>query len=292
MAMGVFGIGEIIRNLERRPEDRDVSATIDRLWLTKEDVKRSIPAVLRGTAVGSFLGVLPGGGALLSAFAAYAVEKKISRRPQEFGKGAIEGVAAPESANNAGAQTSFIPLLTLGIPSNAVMAMMAGALMIHGISPGPDVMKNQPQLYWGLITSMLLGNFMLVIINLPLIGLWVKLLKLPYRQLFIAIVMFCCIGAFIIGNSTFNILIMCVFGVVGYVLLKLDCPPAPMALSFIVGPMLEEYLRRALLLSRGDWSVFVTRPISATFLVMSILLLMLILLPALRSSREQAFQED
>ncbi len=247
-------------------------------------------AVLRGTAVGTFLGVLPGGGALLASFAAYTFEKRIAKDPSRFGKGAIEGVAAPESANNAGAQTSFIPLLTLGIPSNALIALMAGAMMIHGIAPGPQVMTKQPELYWGLIASMWIGNLMLDIINLPLIGIWVTLLKVPYRLLYLGILMFCCIGAYSVNNATFDIYVVAAFAALGYVFIKLECEPAPMMLGFILGPLMEENLRRSLLLSRGDWTVFLTQPISATFLVMSAGLALLIVLPNIRKSREEAFK--
>jgi TctA family transporter len=290
IAMGLFGIGEIVKNLEQREADRTVMAKIERLWPTLDDFRQSWGAVMRGTTIGTMLGVLPGGGALLSAFAAYTFEKKISRTPQKFGKGEIRGVAAPESANNAGAQTSFIPLLTLGIPSNALIALMAGAMMIHGIAPGPQVMTKQPELYWGLIASMWFGNLMLVVINLPLIGVWVSLLKVPYRLLYLGIMMFCCIGAYSVNNSTFDIYIVAFFAVLGYIFIKLECEPAPMMLGFILGPLMEENLRRALLLSRGDWTVFATQPISATFLVMSAILALLIVLPSIRKSREEAFQ--
>jgi TctA family transporter len=289
LAMGLFGIGEIISNLEKG-STRIVAEKIGRLWPTREDFRRSTMPVLRGTILGSLLGVLPGGGALLSSFASYTLEKKLSRRPEEFGRGAVEGVAGPESANNAGAQTSFIPLLTLGIPSNALIALMAGAMMIHGIAPGPQVMTKQPELYWGLIASMWIGNLMLVIINLPLIGVWVSLLKVPYRLLYLGILMFCCIGAYSVNNATFDIFVVAVFAVLGYAFIKLECEPAPMMLGFILGPLMEENLRRALLLSRGDWTVFVTQPISAAFLAMSAGLALLIVLPAIRKSREEAFQ--
>ncbi len=290
IAMGLFGIGEIMKNLEQRESERSVMAKIERLWPTLADFHASWRAVLRGTAVGTCLGVLPGGGALLASFAAYTFEKKISKDPSRFGKGAIEGVAAPESANNAGAQTSFIPLLTLGIPSNALIALMAGAMMIHGIAPGPQVMTKQPELYWGLIASMWIGNLMLVIINLPLIGIWVTLLKVPYRLLYLGILMFCCIGAYSVNNATFDIYIVAAFATLGYVFIKLECEPAPMMLGFILGPLMEENLRRSLLLSRGDWSVFVTQPISATFLAMTAGLALLIVLPNIRKSREEAFK--
>jgi putative tricarboxylic transport membrane protein len=252
------------------------------------------PAVLRGTALGSMLGILPGGGALLAAFAAYTVEKKIPLKPGEiaFGKGNIRGVAGPESANNAGAQTSFIPLLTLGIPPNAVMALMVGAMTIHNIQPGPQVMTSNPELFWGLIASMWIGNLMLIILNLPLIGMWIKLLTVPYRFLFPAIVLFCAIGVYSTNNNTFDIWLVAAFGFIGYLFNKLGCEPAPLLLGFILGPMMEENLRRALLLSRGDWTVFGTRGISAGFLVAALVLLVVVLLPAVKNKREEAFVED
>jgi TctA family transporter len=249
--------------------------------------------MLRGTALGCVLGVLPGGGALLASFAAYTVEKKMPSRPGEipFGKGNIRGVAGPESANNAGAQTSFIPMLTLGIPPNAVMALMVGAMTIKGIQPGPQVMTSNPQLFWGLIASMWVGNAMLVILNLPLIGIWIKLLTVPYRFLFPAIALFCCIGVYTLNNSTFDVYLTAIFAVVGYLFYKLSCEPAPLLLGFILGPMMEENLRRALLLSRGDWSTFMTRPLSAGLLIASALMIVIVMLPAIRSKREVAFQD-
>jgi TctA family transporter len=259
---------------------------------TKEDFKRAWPAVMRGTALGSFLGILPGGGALLSSFGAYTVEKKISKHPEQFGKGAIEGVAGPEAANNAGAQTSFIPMLTLGIPGNAVMALMIGALMIQGIAPGPQVMNEKPDLFWGLIVSMWLGNAMLVVLNLPLIGMWVKLLTVPYRYLFPSILVFMTIGVYSLSNNPWDVLIMGIFGMVGYICSKLECEPAPMILGFILGPLMEENLRRAMLLSRGDPTVFFTKPISATFMVASVILLVVVALPAIRKKREEVFVEE
>jgi TctA family transporter len=248
--------------------------------------------ILRGTGLGALLGILPGGGAILAAFAAYSVEKKISPNSKEFGKGAIEGVAAPESANNAGAQTSFIPMLTLGIPSNPVMALMIGAMIIQGIQPGPMVMIEQPELFWGIIVSMWIGNLFLVILNLPLIGLWVRLITVPYRLLYPAILVFCAIGVFSINNREFDIYLMALFGLLGYIFAKLDCEMAPLLLAFILGPMMEEYLRRALLISRGDPMVLVERPISATMLALSVVALLLVLVPAFRKTREEAFQEE
>ena len=295
IAMGVFGYGEIIANLARPSDQREVfTASVQGLLPTREDFKRMLPAVLRGTALGSALGILPGGGAMLSAFAAYTIEKKTRLHPGEvpFGKGNIRGVAAPESANNAGAQTSFIPLLTLGIPPNAVMALMVGAMTIHNIQPGPQVMTSNPELFWGLIASMWIGNAMLVVLNLPLIGLWIKLLTVPYRWLFPSIVLFCAIGVYSTNNNTWDIWIVGIFGLVGYVFHKLGAEPAPLLLGLILGPMMEENLRRALLLSRGDWSVFVTRPISAGLLAGAVLLLAIVLLPAVKSKREEAFIEE
>ena len=295
IAMGVFGYGEIINNLAQGDEKREVfTGKVQGLMPTKEDFKNMVPAVLRGTSIGSALGILPGGGALLAAFAAYTVEKKTKLKPGEvpFGQGNIRGIAAPESANNAGSQTSFIPLLTLGIPPNAVMALMVGAMTIHNIQPGPQVMTSNPELFWGLIASMWIGNLMLVILNLPLIGIWIKLLTVPYRWLFPAIVLFCAIGVYSTNNNTFDIWMVALFGAIGYSFIKLGMEPAPLLLGFILGPMMEENLRRALLLSRGDWSVFVTRPLSAVLLVMAVALLVVVLLPAVKSKREEAFVED
>ena len=295
IAMGVFGYGEIISNLSKHESEREVfTATVSGLMPTKEDFKNMIPAVLRGTALGSLLGILPGGGAVMAAFAAYTLEKKTKLRPGEvpFGKGNIRGVAAPEAANNAGAQTSFIPLLTLGIPPNAVMALMVGAMTIHNIQPGPQVMTSNPELFWGLIASMWIGNLMLVILNLPLIGIWIKLLSVPYRWLFPSIVLFCAIGVYSTNNTTFDIWMVGIFGFIGYIFIKLGAEPAPLLLGFILGPMMEEYLRRALLLSRGDWTVFVTRPLSASLLVASAVLLAIVLMPSVKAKREEAFVED
>ena len=295
IAMGVFGYGEIIGNLAVPSDQREVfTAKVKGLWPTKQDFKDMTPAVLRGTALGSSLGILPGGGALLSAFAAYTIEKKIKLKKGEvpFGQGNIRGVAGPESANNAGAQTSFIPLLTLGIPPNAVMALMVGAMTIHNIQPGPQVMTSNPELFWGLIASMWIGNAMLIVLNLPMIGLWIKLLTIPYKWLFPAIVLFCAVGVYSENNNTFDIWMVAIFGIVGYGFLKLKCEPAPLLLGFILGPMMEENLRRALLLSRGDWSVLVTRPISLGLLIVAALLLVIVLLPTVKAKREEAFVED
>jgi len=295
IAMGVFGYGEIIANLSVKEEDREVfTDKVSNLYPNWEDIKLMTPAILRGTALGSMLGILPGGGALLAAFAAYTVEKKTKLRAGEvpFGKGNIRGVAAPESANNAGSQTSFIPLLTLGIPPNAVMALMVGAMTIHNIQPGPQVMTSNPELFWGLIASMWIGNLMLIILNLPLIGIWIKLLSVPYRWLFPSIVLFCALGVYTTNNNTFDIWMVALFGVIGYAFIKLGVEPAPLLLGFILGPMMEENLRRALLLSRGDWSVLVTRPLSASLLAVAAVLLIIVLLPSVKAKREEAFVED
>ena len=292
VAMGMFGLGEIIRNLENE-EVRDVfTRKITGLLPTWKDIKTITAPVLRGTALGSALGILPGGGAMLASFAAYSLEKKVSKNAKNFGKGAIEGVAAPESANNAGAQTSFIPMLTLGIPSNPVMALMIGAMIIQGIQPGPQVMTEQPALFWGIIVSMWIGNFFLVVLNLPMIGLWVRMLTVPYHLLYPAILVFCAIGVFSLNNSAFDVYLMALFGLIGYVLSKLDCEPAPLLLGFILGPMMEEYLRRAMVLSRGDPMVFIERPISATMLGMAVIGLVVVLLPTIRKKREEAFTEE
>jgi TctA family transporter len=291
VAMGVFGLGEIIANLQNESTRSLVMTKVSGLMPSREDFRRMVAPVLRGTALGSFLGILPGGGAMLSSFAAYSLEKKVSRHSAEFGKGAIEGVAGPESANNAGAQASFIPMLTLGIPSNPVMALMIGALILHGIQPGPSVMQEQPALFWGLVVSMWIGNLFLLVLNLPLIGLWVRMISVPYHLLYPAILVFCGIGVFSLMNTNFDVYLMALFGVLGYVFRKLDCEPAPMMLGFILGPMMEEYLRRALLITKGDATVFVTRPISATLLVVSAIALVVVLLPALQKKREEVFKD-
>ena len=292
VAMGLFGFAEIIKNLEAGTHRTAQATMIGRLWPSREELREATPAVLRGTGFGAVLGVLPGGGALLSAFAAYTLEKRLSKTPERFGKGAVAGVAAPESANNAGAQTSFIPLLTLGLPSNAVMALMAGAMMIHDIQPGPQVMTANPGLFWGLIVSMWIGNLMLLMLNLPLIGLWVRLLTVPYRFLYPAILLFCCIGVYSLNNNAFDVALAVFFGLLGYLFLKLGCEPAPLLLAFVLGPQMEEHLRRALLLSRGSWSTFVERPISLGLLCGAGLLLLLTLVPALAKRRAEAFVED
>ncbi len=292
VAMGLFGTAEIITNLELKDEREVFTNKVTNMFPTKEDWKRMWKPILRGTFLGSALGILPGGGALLASFGAYTLEKKVSKYGHEFGKGAIEGVAAPEAANNAGAQTSFIPLLTLGIPSNAVMALMIGAMMIQGIAPGPQVMTEKPQLFWGMIASMWVGNLMLVVLNLPMIGMWIKLLTVPYRILFPSILVFMAIGVYSLSNNPFDVLLMMLFGLLGYIFVKLECEPAPLLLGFILGPLMEENLRRAMLLSRGDPIVFFTKPISGAFLIASILLLVILLLPNIRKKREEAFVED
>ena len=292
IAMGVFGFAEIMKNLEQKEKRETFLDKITTLWPNKEDFKRMMPSILRGTGLGSLLGVLPGGGASLASFSAYSLEKKTSKHSAEFGKGAIEGVAGPESANNAASQTSFIPLLTLGIPPNAVMALMVGAMTIHNIQPGPQVMTSNPALFWGLIASMWIGNLMLIILNLPLIGVWVKLLTIPYRHLYPAILVFCCIGVYTVNNSNFDIFMTAAFGIAGYLFLKLGCEGAPLLLGFVLGPMMEENFRRALLLARGDFTVFVTRPLSLGLLVAAAVLVVIVTLPAVKKTREEAFVEE
>ena len=290
IAVGLFGIAEIATNLESKEVRGVLQSKIGRLWPTREEFKESWGAVLRGTGVGTILGVLPGGGATLSAFSAYSVEKRMSKTPEKFGHGAIAGVAGPEAANNAGAQSSFIPLLTLGIPSNSIMAMMLGAMTIHGITPGPSVIQNQPGLFWGLVASMWIGNAMLLVINLPLIGLWVKLLQIPYRIMYPAILLFCCVGVYSVSNRGFDVALVILFGVLGYVLRKAKCEPGPLLLGFVLGPLLETNLRRAMLLSQGDWLVFLERPISAGLLALTALMLLTLILPTIRKNRKAAFE--
>ena len=292
VAMGLFGFGEIIGNLNRPPESREVfTRDVKNLWPTREDFRQAMPAVLRGTALGSLLGVLPGGGAILASFVSYTLEKRVSKTPERFGHGAIEGVAGPESANNAAAQTSFIPMLTLGIPPNPVMALMIGAMVVMGITPGPKVMVENPDLFWGLIASMWIGNLMLIILNLPFIGIWVKLLTVPYRFLFPSIVCFCVIGLYALSNNNFDIYLAGVFAVIGFAFIKLRCEAGPLLLGMVLGPMLEENLRRTLLVSRGDWSVLLTRPISGTLIAIAVVMLVAALLPAIRKRRDNAFRD-
>ena len=292
VAMGLFGFAEIIVNLESTEKREIVASKLKGLYLTRRQFRDAAPAALRGTALGSVLGVLPGGGAMLAAFASYTLEKKIAADPSRFGKGAIQGVAGPEAANNAGAQTSFIPLLTLGIPENAVMALMVGAMTIHNIQPGPQVMTSNPTLFWGLIASMWVGNLVLVVLNLPLIGIWIKLLQVPYRLLYPAILLFCAIGVYSINNTSFDVRTTAVFGLLGVLFVKLECEPAPLLLGFVLGPMMEENLRRAMLLSRGDPTVFFTRPLSLAMLCIAAGQLLLIILPNFRKKREEAFHEQ
>ena len=291
LSMGLFGLAEIAVNLESTAATDLQAKTVTGLWPTLADLRQSFGAMVRGTAVGTVFGILPGGGPTIAAFSAYSLEKKVSRSPERFGKGAIEGVAAPESANNAAAQACFIPMLSLGIPPNALMALMIGAMMIHGITPGPEIISKQPALFWGLIASMWIGNLMLVILNLPLIGIWVKLLQVPYSYLFPSILVLCCIGTFTLNSSTGDVMVMTAFGVMGYAMRKLDCEPAPLLLGLVLGPMLEENFRRAMVLSDGDWSIFVRRPISLGFLLLALGLLVAVALPNIRRGREQAFRE-
>ena len=292
VAMGVFGFAEILSNLEQKENRVELQDKIGSLYPNRQEIREATPAIVRGTALGSMLGILPGGGSVLSAFASYTLEKKLSKEPERFGKGHPAGLAGPESANNAGAQASFIPLLTLGIPGNAVMALMVGAMTIHNIQPGPQVMSSHPELFWGLIASMWIGNLMLVVLNLPLIGIWIKLLKVPYRILFPAILVFCTIGVYSLNYNTFDIYITAAFGIVGYVWSKLKCEGAPLLLGLVLGPMMEENFRRALLLSRGDYVTFVERPLSASLLAAALVLVVIVALPSIRKKREETFVEE
>ena len=291
LAMGTFGICSVMQNLEKESDRSFVAKKVTGLIPTREDLRRIIAPILRGTALVSVLGVLPGGGAIISSFVAYAIERKVSKRPEEFGKGAIEGVAGPESANNAGAQTSFIPMLTLGIPSNPVMALMVAALVIQGITPGPTIVTEQPELFWGLVASMWIGNLMLVLLNLPLIGMWVRLLRVPYHLLFPAILAFCCIGVYSVNNSLHDVYAMALFGIFGFILVKLDFEPAPLLLGFIIGPMLEESLRRVMLISGGDITMLFRRPLAAMLLAIAALALTVVLLPNIHKRRDEVFKE-
>lgn len=290
VAMGLFGVAEIIANLEDRAKHGSI-ARVGSLWPSREEISRSIPAVLRGTAIGSLLGILPGGGALLASFASYTVEKKVSRTPDAFGRGAVEGVAGPESANNAGAQTCFIPLLTLGIPPNAIMAVMVGAMTIQGIVPGPLVMTQHPDLFWGIVASMWIGNIMLLIINLPMIGIWIRLLQMPYQLLYPAVLVFCAVGVYSLNNSAIDVMITALFGLIGYLFRKIGCEGAPLLLGFVLGPLMEENLRRTLLISGGSIEPLITRPISLSLLIASVALLIILVLPNVRRTREHAFRE-
>lgn len=292
VAVGVFGIAEILRNLENEHDRSVMVKKVHGLLPTREDFRRMSAPILRGTALGSVLGILPGAGAILASFASYTVEKRVSKHPEEFGKGAIEGVAGPESANNAGAQTSFIPMLTLGIPTNPVMALMIGAMIIQGIVPGPNVVSEQPSLFWGIIASMWIGNLLLIILNLPLIGLWVKLLTVPYYILFPIIMAFCSIGVYSVNTNVYDLYAVAFFGILGYALMKMRCEPAPLLLGFVLGPLLEENLRRAMILSKGDPMTFITRPISATLLVLALAVLVIVFLPAVKKKRAEVFVEE
>ena len=292
VAVGMFGVAEILRNLEDEGSKTASVRSVGSLWLTREDRRRIVRPVLRGTAIGSALGVLPGAGHVLASFASYTLEKRVSKDPRSFGHGAIEGVAGPESANNAAAQTSFIPLLTLGLPAHPVMALMFGAFIIQGITPGPNVIDNEPALFWGLVVSMWIGNLLLVLLNLPLIGIWVRLVSVPYRVLFPAIIAFACIGTFSINFNAFDVFAIAVFGLLGYVLIKLGCEPAPLLIGFVLGPLLEQHLRRALIISHGDLSVFVTRPVSLALLVIAGIAFLIAVVPAIRRQREVVFTEE
>lgn len=292
VAVAVFGIAEILRNLHDPRTRVRVAARVENLWPTREDRRRMVGPVLRATGLGSVLGVLPGGGHVLAAYGAYAMEKRVSKRPHEFGRGAIEGVTGPESANNAAAQTSFVPLLALGLPAHPVMALLLSALIIQGIQPGPGVMTAQPELVWGLIASMFIGNLLLVVLNLPLIRMWVKLLDVPYSVMFPAIIAFACIGTYAIDQNPFHVLVMAVLGVGGFVLVRCGCEPAPLLLGFVLGPLLENHLRRALLISHGDPAVFLTRPISGALLGLAVLALVVAVLPMVRRKRDVVFAEE
>jgi putative tricarboxylic transport membrane protein len=292
VAVGMFGIAEILRNLEDEKTRTVVTKTITDLWPTREDLRRITAPILRGTALGSVLGILPGAGHVLASFGAYALEKRLSRRKREFGHGAIEAVASPESANNAAAQTSFIPLLTLGLPAHPVMALIIAALIIHGIQPGPRVIDTQPELFWGLIVSMWIGNLFLVLLNLPLIGIWVRMLTIPYRFLYPAIIAFAAIGTYSLGLSAWDVFAIAFFGLLGYGLIKLGCEPAPLLLGFVLGPLLEDHLRRSLIISRGDPAIFIERPVSATLLGLALAAVVIAVLPAIRRRREVVFAEE
>lgn len=292
IAVGIFGIAEMMRNLESESDRVLTIKKVTGLMPTRRDLADSAKAIIRGTALGSFLGILPGGGATLSSFASYTLEKKVSKHPEKFGQGAIEGVAGPESANNAGSQTSFIPMLTLGVPSNPVMALMIGAMMIQGLAPGPNIATERPELFWGLIASMWLGNLMLVLLNLPLIGIWVRMLTIPYYALFPAIIIFSAIGIYTLNYNMFDLYTLVIFGLLGYLLVKLGCEPAPLLLGLILGPMLEEHLRRAMILSRGDPMIFLERPISLALLIVTAAFLILAVMPAIAKKREEVFVED
>ena len=282
IGVGVFAVGEIINNLGDLELRSIHTSRVTRIFPTKADLKLSLGPIIRGTVLGAFFGVLPGTGPAIASFSSYMIEKKFAKDPSQFGHGAIQGVAGPEAANNADAQCKFIPMLTLGIPASGTMAMMLGALIIQGINPGPQVMTNNPDLFWGLIASMWVGNLMLLVLNLPLVGLWVSLLKVPYRLLFPAIMVFSSIGIYSVNTNSVELGLAAVFGFLGFVWIKLGCPAAPMLLGFVLGPMLEENLRRAMLISRGDPSVFLTRPISLAFIIVTLLIVLTMALPTVR----------
>lgn len=292
IAVGVFAFGEIIDGLNTKSGGQAISTGGFSLWPTREDFTRMVPSVLRGTAIGSAVGLLPGAGLSIGSFFAYSFEKKVSKFRERLGTGAIEGVAAPEAANNAAAQTAFIPTLTLGIPGSATMALLLGAMIIHNIQPGPLVMTSNPSLFWGLIVSMWIGNLMLVALNLPLIGLWVRLTTVPFQNLFPAILIFSCIGIFSVQYSSFDLFLAAGFGLVGYALRRFGCEPAPMMLGFVLGPMLEENFRRSLVLSKGDFSIFFTRPLSLTLLLLALVLVLLPVIPAIRKKRREVLAEE
>ena len=285
VVMGLFGIGEVLANIEMKIKQEVFTQDVKGILPTLADWGRSIWAIIRGTLIGFFLGILPGGGAVIASFVSYAIEKRVSKHPEEFGKGAIEGVAGPESANNSAAQAAFVPLLTMGIPSNVVMAMLLGALIIHGVTPGPLLITEHPDLFWGVIASMYIGNAMLLVLNLPLIKLWVQLLKVPYWVLLPVIVLFCLVGSYSINNDVVDMFVMLIFGVIGYLLKKVSMEVAPMVLAFVLGPMLEQALRQSLIQSSGSFSIFFTHPISATFLIVSIVLLLSSMIPWLWKRR-------
>lgn len=292
IAMGLFGLAEIAYNLEETKGQGQPVTKVGSLLPSLSELLRTLPPILRSTLVGAGFGILPGGGPTIAAFAAYSLEKRIAKKPERFGKGALEGVAAPEAANNAAAQTCFIPMLSLGIPPNAIMALMIGAMMIHGITPGPEIITKQPSLFWGMVVSMLIGNIILVILNLPLIGVWVRLLQMPYRFLFPTILVFCCIGTYTVNNSVADVIIMLIFGVIGYVMRKLECEPTPLLLGLVLAPLIEENFRRAMMTSGGDPAIFFTRPISLTFLLISIGLLATMTMSSARRRRAAVFKDE
>jgi putative tricarboxylic transport membrane protein len=292
IVMGLFGISEVLLNIEQVIRREVFETKIKGLFPSGKDWRESLGAMSRGSLLGFFLGILPGGGAVISSFISYAIEKRISKHPEKFGKGAIEGVAGPEAANNAATGGAFIPLLTLGIPPNVVMAMLLGAFMIHGVTPGPLMMKQNPGLFWGVIASMYIGNFMLLVLNLPLIGMWVQVLKVPYKILFPLILLFCLIGVYSVGNTVFDIYIMILFGIVGYLMKKFDYEGAPLVLAFVLGPLMENNLRKSLIMSQGDFSIFFIRPLAAASLIIALFLLISPLIPYLRKKREEIPKEE